>query len=508
MRLADLIKTLPIELESGRPDTRVNDVVEDSRRVGRGSLFVARAGTVTDGRRYIAEAVARGAAAVLTDRTETVHTGGRPVAVLRGDDVAGCAARLAERFHGEPSRRLRLVGVTGTNGKTTVCSLAHQVLGAASVPAGLMGTVGVDVGAGTARRRPAALTTPSAPEASALLAEMVVGGCRACLMEVSSHALVQGRTAGLSFAGAVFTNLTGDHLDYHGTTADYLQAKASLFDALPPGAWAVVNADDPAAATVIERCPGRTLTTSLTNPGADCFASIQNASIDAARARMTGPWGAFTARVPLAGRHNVANALQAAAVCHLLGLDALDLADGLAACDAPPGRLEPVSGDGDAFTVLVDYAHTDDALDAALAALRPLVPAGGRLRVVFGCGGDRDATKRPRMARAAWRWADEVIVTSDNPRTEDPESIIDQIMGGVPSGRRAGTKRLADRAVAIRAAIERSRRGDVVLIAGKGHEDYQIIGRERRSFDDRALARRVLAERSSGPAALADSRDP
>jgi UDP-N-acetylmuramoyl-L-alanyl-D-glutamate--2,6-diaminopimelate ligase len=307
-------------------------------------------------------------------------------------------------------------------------------------------------------------------------------------MEASSHALDQERTSGLSFAGAVFTNFSGDHLDYHQTMEAYLAAKGRLFESVPETGWAILNGDDPVAGHVAARCAGEVLRTSLVDPAADFYADVREAAIDGVEARFFGPWGVLPLRLPLIGLHNVSNALQAAAICARLGLEPDRIRAALEVCPPPPGRLESVDTGDLGITVLVDYAHSDDALQNVLRALRPLVPAGRRLHVVFGCGGDRDRTKRPRMARVAWRLADEVVITSDNPRTEDPQAIIDDIMCGVPDERRRDTSRLPDRGEAILTAISRAERGDVVLIAGKGHEDYQVVGQTKRPFDDRLVA--------------------
>ena len=488
MTIAELIDGLPIELVHGSDATVIHRIVEDSRRATRGCLFAARPGGTTDGRDYIHEAVAHGAVALL------VETGGPPietphgVAVLAARDVAAVLGVLAERFHGEPSRELDLVGVTGTNGKTTVAHLIHQVLGAAGRRCGLIGTVHIEDGGGM---RPAQMTTPPALETSRLLAAMAASGCSAAVLEVSSHALRQGRTAGLHFDVGVFTNLSGDHLDYHPTLDDYADAKSALFEALPPWGVAVVNADDDAAPRMTRRCRANVRSCSMGTRTADCRAEIHGEAIDGVEARFEGPWGVFDARLPLAGRHNVVNALQAAAVCWALGVPRAGLQRALSTCTAPPGRLEPVTSSGDEFSVFVDYAHTDDALANVLRSLRPLVP--GHLRVVFGCGGDRDRSKRPRMGRVAAELADELIITSDNPRSEDPRAIMDDIASGVPEARGSDTTLLADRRQAIEFAVERARPGDVVLIAGKGHEPYQIIGTRKRPFDDRQVAAEALA---------------
>jgi UDP-N-acetylmuramoyl-L-alanyl-D-glutamate--2,6-diaminopimelate ligase len=325
---------------------------------------------------------------------------------------------------------------------------------------------------------------------------MVAHGCDSCVAEISSHALHQRRAAGLSVAGAIFTNLTGDHLDYHGTMEDYACAKAMLFEMLPsaPRGWAVVNSDDPAAARMVRRCAARVISCSIAGRGATCQADICREGIDGCEVTLSGPWGSFGILLPLIGRHNVINSLQAAAACYELGVGRAVLREGLRSVTAPPGRLERVAGAGE-LTVLVDYAHTDDALQNVLRALRPLVPQGAKLRVVFGCGGDRDRSKRPRMAAAVCQWADDVIVTSDNPRTEDPQAIIDQVLEGVPAERRPHVAAVVNRSEAIERAIESSVAGDVVLIAGKGHEDYQIIGTVKHPFDDRLVAADALRGR-------------
>jgi UDP-N-acetylmuramoyl-L-alanyl-D-glutamate--2,6-diaminopimelate ligase len=497
IRLDQLIDGTGATLRLVSRELTVHAIAEDSRRVRPGTLFVARPGTLTDGARFVDDAVAAGAVAVLSGRGAAAPPA---VAHLVADAVPVVAAHLAERFYGEPSAALDLIGVTGTNGKTTVATLLHQLLNRTGVRTGLLGTVAIDDG-GPAPR-PADLTTPPAMETSRLLRRMVDAGCRACVMEVSSHALAQRRTAALRLRGAIFTNLSGDHLDYHGSMEAYAAAKSELFAALPRDGWAIVNVDDAAAPRMIDACAAPVVRASLVAPDADVRAEMRDVTIDATVARFTGPWGAFDARVPLVGRHNVANALAAFAAAQRLGLDAVDLAAALAVIRAPAGRLEPVTASGSDIRIFVDYAHTDDAIANVLSALRPLVPAGGRLITVFGCGGDRDRSKRPRMARAAWRDSDAVVVTSDNPRTEDPEAIIDEIMMGVPDWRGRATVREADRAAAIEHAVGSAGRGDVILIAGKGHEDYQIVGTAKRHFDDRVVAAEALARRLARPEAV------
>ena len=487
MRIEELIQGLSIALVRGSPQTEVCAVIEDSRVASAGCLFVARTGTELDGSAFIEEAVANGAVAVLGENLVNVPEG---VVALGADNPAVAVAELAERFNGSPATALRIVGITGTNGKTTIAHLVQHILNRAGVSCGLIGTVQVDDGATTT---PASLTTPSAIDISRCLRTMVDNHCAAAALEVSSHALDQGRVAAVPFDVAVFSNLSGDHLDYHRSMDRYAQAKARLFQSLSVDACAVINIDDPAAAQMIRDCSARVLRTSLVDPGADCFAQCDDHTIDHVDAIFRGPWGDLNVRLPLVGEHNVANALQAAAACWAMGVTEDALREGLLSCIAPPGRLEPVTTPGDDFTVFVDYAHTDAALENVLAALRPLVGEARRLHVVFGCGGDRDRTKRPRMAQVAARYAKKLIITSDNPRTEDPQTIIDEILTGIPEASRTEVVAIVDRQAAIEYAIEQCHAGDVLLIAGKGHEQYQIIGKQKRPFDDRRVAADAIA---------------
>lgn len=489
MQLADLILGLPIAVH-GPSVTEIDiaGVTEDSRRVGPGWLFVARQGARHDGAAFIDDAVARGVAAVLAHGTV------RGPLALACEDPAAMGAVLAERWQGNPSQRLGLVGVTGTNGKTTVAWLLRQIINACGWRCGLMGTIEVDEGAGPTA---AELTTPRAEDISASLARMVGHGCTSAAMEVSSHALDQGRAAGLTFRVAVFTNLSGDHLDYHGSMDAYAAAKARLFEGLGPQALAIVNADDPACERMVRDCPAGVLRCSMQGQ-ADASVRVMADGLHS-RVRLAGPWGEMESALSLVGDHNAMNVLQAVAAAHELGVRAQDLARVLPALAPPPGRLEPVSVEGVAGPrVLVDYAHTDDALEKALTAVAAR-KGEGRLWVVFGCGGDRDKTKRPRMGAVAGRLADRVVVTSDNPRTEEPGSIVEQILAGVPKD--LWTAHDVDREAAIRLAIEQAEERDVVVIAGKGHEDYQIVadgqgGTRKRGFDDRLVARSALKRRS------------
>lgn len=504
--LSDLLHGLPITLEHGSGHTNITEIVEDSRLATPGCLFIARTGTKSNGREFIADAVKAGAVAVLTDNPSNAPAN---VAALCSSDVPLAAALLAERYFGDPSRSLRLIGITGTNGKTTTAYLVRHLLNSAGIKCGLMGTVQTDDGAEVLS---ASLTTPPPIEISRLLRNMVDNGCKACVMETSSHALHQKRTAALNFRVGVFTNLTGDHLDYHQSMDAYFNAKAILFEQLPtePHGVAVLNIDDPVAEKILTRTKAQFITCSLTDRSARCLAKVGEQTIKHTEVIFSMPdgpekslvggesgWGKFECRLPLLGRHNVCNALQAMAVGYAMGLDRETLRTAIETCKAPPGRLEPVTSASDGFAVLVDYAHTDDALENVLRAVRPVLYNGGKLRVVFGCGGDRDRTKRPRMAAVACKYADDVIITSDNPRTEDPQSIIDHIRAGVPHERLGQTLCFVDRAHAIQAAVDRVNDGDILLIAGKGHEDYQIIGTTKRPFDDRIVAAQAIKSKKA-----------
>ncbi|MFM9995581.1 MAG: UDP-N-acetylmuramoyl-L-alanyl-D-glutamate--2,6-diaminopimelate ligase [Phycisphaerales bacterium] len=509
MNLSELIAGLGVRpVDPAAAGLRVCDLTDDSRTVVPGSLFIARRGTKADGRAFIKDAVAAGAVAVLTDDASVRLPDRAPAVLLLADPgtLPRAAARMAERFHGDPTSGLTLIGVTGTKGKTTTAHLIHRVLNASGTRCGLIGTVVVDDGVEVA---PATLTTPPATELSRTFARMLEAGCRAAVMEVSSHALDQGRVAGLRFQVGVFTNLSGDHLDYHGTMENYARAKAQLFAMLPAEGAAVINAEDPAAETMVGACRASVIRCSIRERGDDCrvlpdrcCASVDAADMGGTRGAFRGPWGEFDADLRLVGRHNVMNALQAVAACWSAGVEADDLRPAIARAEAPPGRLEPVTGPDDPFTVFVDYAHTDDAIRKTLEALRPLVPRAGRLRIVFGCGGDRDRTKRPRMGAAASELADDVYLTSDNPRTEDPAAIIAEVLAGIDPTRRAAVVIEPDRREATRRAVSDVRPGDILLIAGKGHETYQVLpdgrgGTRTIEFDDRAVARDALRTRRS-----------
>ncbi|HAW94666.1 MAG: UDP-N-acetylmuramoyl-L-alanyl-D-glutamate--2,6-diaminopimelate ligase [Phycisphaerae bacterium] len=476
----------------GDPSLRPRGVAEDSRAVVSGGLFVARAGSQLDGARFIEDALRHGAAAVVLGADETFVPSDPPPTVIRTSDPRRTGARAAHRFHGMPCDDLSVIGITGTNGKTTVAWFVRALLAAAGRRCGLVGTIEIDDGVETS---PSALTTPSACVLADSLGRMVRHGCDSVVLEASSHALDQGRLFGVSPRIGLFTNLSGDHLDYHGTLDTYASAKARLFESIREDGLAIVNVDDPAHERMIRdaRCP--ILRCSTRGAEADAHASMLEMTRLGSRFRLEGPWGVIESNAGIVGRHNAENLLLAVAAVHALGVASEKITAGIATIQAPPGRLEPVPDPQADFSVFVDYAHTDDALENVLEAARPLVAEGARLSVLFGCGGDRDRTKRPRMAQVAQALADRIIVTSDNPRTEDPDAIVEDILTGLADSSRDSVLIEVDRARAIDAAIDDARSGDVLVIAGKGHEDYQIIGTERTEFDDRRIASAALARR-------------
>ncbi len=472
------------------PNVEVRGIADDSRLVQPGDLFIARGGCCTDGVNFITDAEKRGAVAV----AGPTRLKDCPLPQIPLNNIARAGALLAQTFFGRPSQSLRVLGITGTNGKTTTAYLIRHLLKSVNQRCGMIGTVEIDDGQST---REAALTTPGAVEIARLLATMREHGCRACAMETSSHALHQGRTEGISFAGAAFTNLTGDHLDYHKTMENYAAAKASLFTGLSEDAVAVINADDAYSDKMIERCRAKIIR----------FGFGKNAEYQARDIAVTSQGSHFILHTPdgraevdlgMIGRHNIANALTAAAlVGEVFGMSAHQIANGLRDAHGAPGRLQPVRC-GQPFAVLVDYAHTDDALQNVLTAIRPL--ARGKVRVLFGCGGDRDRTKRPRMAQTAAKFADVVYVTSDNPRTEEPLAILDEIVAGFPKSATSRVIVEPDRRSAIEQILRDSSPGDVVILAGKGHENYQIIGTTKHHFDDVEEATNVLSRLATAAA--------
>ncbi|MBM3771061.1 MAG: UDP-N-acetylmuramoyl-L-alanyl-D-glutamate--2,6-diaminopimelate ligase [Acidimicrobiia bacterium] len=476
---------------TGSAGENMTGVTHDSRRVERGHVFVALRGQRTDGSDFARQALERGALCVVSEQAAPADLGARWVQV---SDGRLALALLADAFARHPSGDMMVVGITGTNGKTTTAHLVASILDAAGLPCGLLGTVGYRIGTEV---REATHTTPEAPDVQALLRDMVDRGCRACVMEVSSHALALRRVDGIHLSAGVFTNLTRDHLDFHGDMESYFEAKQRLFEMLPPGAPGLINADDPRAAALVAMC-ARPVTYGMHRP-ADVTAGPVTFSLDGLTFDIRTPRGTLRARSSLVGRPNVSNILAAAATGTALEFPGEAIERGITSLEGVPGRFEVVSAPTDGVTVVVDYAHTDDALRNVLETARPLTK--GRLITVFGCGGDRDRTKRPLMGAVAGRLSDLILITSDNPRSEDPARIIEEIQRGItPDTRRDASQRflaILDRRAAIARAIELARPGDVVLIAGKGHEKYQVIGDRVLPFDDVAVAREALACRRS-----------
>jgi UDP-N-acetylmuramoyl-L-alanyl-D-glutamate--2,6-diaminopimelate ligase len=464
-------------------------------------VFVALRGQKLDGAAFAADALAKGAVAVVGEGAPPPGCEGAWIAV---PDARAALALLAAEYYGHPSERLRLVGITGTNGKTTTSYLVAAIFEAAGVRCGRVGTIGYAIGH---EERAAARTTPEAPDLQELLREMADHGCGACAMEVSSHALSLKRVDALRFAAAVFTNLTRDHLDFHGDMESYFAAKRSLFERLGPDGVAAINLDDPRGASLLTLAP-RTVTYAL-HRQADVMPGALAQSLTGLSFDVETSQGTLRIRSPLVGHFNVYNILAASAVCLGLDLPGAAIEKGVASLDSVPGRFQVVSGPGDDVTVVVDYAHTDDALKHLLETARPL--AARRLITVFGCGGDRDRTKRPLMGAVAARLSDVIVITSDNPRSEDPERIIHEVTLGVePSGDAAAGRNgrgaprrnggpvcltMVDRRAAIERAVRDAQPGDLVVIAGKGHEKYQEIGGRVLKFDDAEVARDALSRR-------------
>jgi UDP-N-acetylmuramoyl-L-alanyl-D-glutamate--2,6-diaminopimelate ligase len=477
-----------------RAEASVGDVAGisyDSRAVERGHVFVALKGLHADGTAFATQAIERGALAIVSEQPAPPDVRIPWVTVA---DARLALAVLAAAFYGHPSREMQVVGITGTNGKTTTAYLLASIFEAAGTRCGVLGTVAYRLGPGEQDVREAARTTPEAPDVQALLREMVARGCGACAMEVSSHALSLRRVDDMTFAAAVFTNLTRDHLDFHSDMEAYFQAKRRLFEMLPSAAPSLLNVDDPRGAALVGT-GGRPVTYAINRP-ADITTGPLSFSLDGLKFDVRTPRGTLHLRSKLVGRPNVYNILAAAATATALDLPFDAIERGVAALEGVPGRFQLASSPKDEVTVVVDYAHTDDALRNLLETARPL--AQGRLITVFGCGGDRDRTKRPLMGAVAGRLSDLIVITSDNPRSEDPQRIIDEIQRGITADTRKDTGQLltiVDRRAAIAKAVEVAKPGDLVLVAGKGHEKYQVIGNQTLPFDDVAVAREALARR-------------
>jgi len=492
--LGELLAPLGLRLSSEEAALAINSVEYDSRGVKEGSLFVAVRGLTTDGHLYVAEAASRGAAAALVE--EPTGAGEIPEIIAR--DTRSALGSVAHEFYGRPSEKLQTHAITGTNGKTTTSYLLDSILRETGLATGLVGTLGYRVGD---RVVEGGMTSPESLDLARLMASMVDEGVGAVTMEVSSHALTLKRTAGARFDTATFTNLSRDHLDFHGTLAEYAAAKRLLFGQLAGaggkrGATAVVNTDDEYGRELASYVKSTGNLRLVTYGHSDADVSVLEASGTPTGTSVVFDTaaGSFSTDLRLISEFNVMNALAATAIAFSQGVPLETIGAGLARVESVEGRLETVDA-GQDFLIVVDYAHTPDALEKTMAAVGKLVP--GKLITVFGCGGDRDKGKRPIMGEIATMGSDSVVVTSDNPRTEDPAAIIAEIVAGIESGR--GTAELAvieDRREAIGHAIRIARTGDVVLIAGKGHEDYQIVGTTRSHLDDREEARAAVVGES------------
>jgi UDP-N-acetylmuramoyl-L-alanyl-D-glutamate--2,6-diaminopimelate ligase len=489
MTLADLLRDLPVLHSGADAAVEVSSLAYNSREVRPGTLFFAIQGEKADGHTYIPQALERGAVAVVSERAAPPELAARWIQVAA---IRRALADAGRSILGHPEKRLQIIGITGTNGKTTTSYLVESVLAAAGILSGVFGTIEYRMGGQT---KVATNTTPESLDLLSYFAQLVKAGGKAAVMEVSSHSLAQERVWGFHFAVAVFTNLTQDHLDYHKDFEHYFQAKRRLFEGLgaSPPDWPVIDTDDPWGTRLLELPYPNRLTYGL-NGDAQVTPKHVVSSPKGMELVIATPAGKLEFFSPLLGRANLANILAAASTGVAMGIATGKIEEGIARLQAVPGRFQQID-EGQPFLVVVDYAHTDDALKNVLKTARELTRE--RLIVLFGCGGERDRTKRPRMGEAAGTLADFVVLTSDNPRSEDPLLIMADALVGL---QRTGKPYIAevDRGVAIRKALEEAREGDVVVLAGKGHETYQILKDGKIAFDDREVARNVLAEMGYG----------
>ena len=471
-KLSELLASTAVTQFVTASDPEIGALQYDSRKVESGDCFFAVRGTQSDGHDYISAAIESGAKAVICEQLPEQLNGDVSYVVVEDSNAA--MADMAAAFYGYPSEELKLVGVTGTNGKTTVATLLYDLFTMMGHSVGLISTVVYRVGE---REISSTHTTPDAIRLNAMLREMVDAGCDYCFMEVSSHSVVQDRIRGLRFEGGIFTNLTHDHLDYHGTFAEYIKAKRLFFDALPKKSFALTNIDDRNGEVMVQNTVAKVSRYSLRSM-ADFRCKVLEMLFDGMLLDVCDRevW------VQLLGRFNAYNLLAVYGAATLLGKSSDEVLQVMSALRKVNGRFEPLRSEN-GITAIVDYAHTPDALENVIATINDIRRQGQKLIVVCGCGGDRDSTKRPEMGRIASREADIAIFTSDNPRTENPETILDQMEEGKVAGSR--TLRISDRAQAINTAVMLAQTGDIILVAGKGHETYQIIGTERRHFDDR-----------------------
>ena len=484
MKLKDIINDIHVVTTVGDTNIDICDVDIDSRKVGPGHLFVAIKGTQTDGHQYIGKAVEQGAAAILCEEMPgELHDGVCYVQVASTEQAVGPVATI---FQGDPSSKLKLVGVTGTNGKTTIATLLYNMFRGFGFKCGLLSTVCNYI---EGEPVPASHTTPDPIELNRLLGRMVAAGCQYVFMECSSHAIAQQRIGGLKFAGGIFTNLTRDHLDYHKTVENYRDAKKAFFDMLPKGSFAITNADDKNGMYMVQNTKAQVKTYSVRTM-ADFRARIVECHFEGMYLEINGK----EVGVQFIGKFNVSNLLAVYGAAVMLGQKPEDVLVMLSTLKSVAGRLEPIHSP-EGYTAVVDYAHTPDALENVLKAIHEVLDGkNGQIITVCGAGGNRDKGKRPLMAQEAVKQSDRVIITSDNPRFEEPQDIINDMLAGLDAKQMKKVVTIVDRREAIRTACMMAQQGDVILIAGKGHEDYQEIKGEKHHFDDREVVREIFSE--------------
>ena len=484
MKLSDIIKDIQMRAIQGSADVEIVDVDIDSRRVKEGHLFVAIPGTQTDGHQYVGKALEQGAVAVLCEHIpEGVPTDKATFVVV--DSTEAAIGPVATAFQGYPTQKLKLVGVTGTNGKTTIATLLYNLFRSLGYRCGLLSTVCNYI---EGEPIPASHTTPDPVELNRLLHRMVDEGCEYAFMECSSHAIAQQRIGGLKFAGGIFTNLTRDHLDYHKTVENYRNAKKAFFDMLPKGSFAITNADDKNGLFMVQNTKATVKTYSTRSMG-DFRARLIECHFEGMYLDIDG----HEVGVQFIGKFNVSNLLAVYATAVMLGQQPEDVLVVLSTLKSVAGRLEPIHSP-EGFTAIVDYAHTPDALENVLRAIHEVLQGKGHVITVCGAGGNRDKGKRPLMAQEAVAQSDRVIITSDNPRFEEPQDIINDMLAGLDNKQMKKVVSIVDRREAIRTATMMAQKGDVILIAGKGHEDYQEIKGVKHHFDDREIVREIFGE--------------
>ena len=483
MKLKDIIKGIDCEVR-GDAGVEVENLQFDSRKVEKGTLFVAQPGTKVDGHDFIGKAVESGAVAVVCQQVPAGAPEGTTYVVTK--DSSKALGEMAANFYGHPSRSLKLIGITGTNGKTTTVTLLHRMFRMMGHHVGLVSTI---VNKIDEEELATGHTTPDSLELNQLLRKMVDAGCDYCFMEVSSHAVVQQRIAGVEFAGGIFSNITHDHLDFHKTMANYIAAKKGFFDGLPATAWALVNIDDKNGRVMVQNTKAKVTTYGLNQMG-DFHCKIIEEGFEGMHLGINGRevW------CRLVGRFNAYNLLAIYGAAVLSGAKEDEVVRLLSTLEPAPGRFQYVSGRG--ITAIVDYAHTPDALQNVIETIDAIRRPTQQLITVVGCGGDRDKTKRPEMAQIACKGSDKLVLTSDNPRTEKPDSILDDMEAGLTAEQLSHTVRITDRRQAIRTACMMAREGDIILIAGKGHEKYQEVNGVRSHFDDVEEAERELRNKS------------